>query len=298
MDKVKIYFYLKFIFFKNKKKIRTIFEKTMGRGSPLSLKTKSLDLLPLMLELDERTTKDLLNSLTVNDFPSNSKSLVPNTPTCNQYLLCIDKLLHALEITESLALLEVLFPILRETDHIHKVAIEKSLSNYVQKLSEENAKTTFDFCFEHFLDKSLPEDLRSMLINRICIPIIEKIPTPLQIEIFEAKIGVIMKLATSNAIGLREPLEKKIYLLDKICAFNLIHMLYSCLSPNFIKETINKKYCNLSDAKGNELTTAIMRAAHSSIHESLATGGDEQLPSLLREYHCRAYNTLASIVIK
>jgi DNA-dependent protein kinase catalytic subunit len=58
---------------------------------------------------------------------------------------------------------------------------------------------------------------------------------------------------------------------------------------------LNKK----GDVKGNELTTAVMRSAHTARSESISSvDGEHVTQQLVLEYHCSAYNTLAAVIIR
>lgn len=51
--------------------------------------------------------------------------------------------------------------------------------------------------------------------------------------------------------------------------FDIIEAMYTSLPANTIKDRINKIYYPKADAKGTELTAAIMRSAHSSKSEKV-----------------------------
>ncbi len=51
--------------------------------------------------------------------------------------------------------------------------------------------------------------------------------------------------------------------------FDKSNAMYLSLPANTIKDRVNKAYYSKSDAKGTELTAAIMRTAHSSKSEKV-----------------------------
>jgi hypothetical protein len=70
-----------------------------------------------------------------------------------EYIMAINKLLRVLVQTGSVELLHVLFPILREQNHVHQGAISQGLQAFISRLSSDDtaAEEAFSLCFEAFL---------------------------------------------------------------------------------------------------------------------------------------------------
>jgi len=119
------------------------------------------------------------------------------------------------------------------------------------------------------------------------------------IELFIEHIMVLMEILT----GAREEIEDKLLpsslepeestIVSRLGALNLVQAMYDCLSPTIIRTRLNLIFS--PNGKGNELTTEVMKAAHAIKSENRTYV--VLPPSLILEYHCTAYNTLASVVM-
>ena len=95
------------------------------------------------------------------------------------YIACIDRLLAALRQSGALRLLRELWPLLRESNHVHQVvlrraaaaarrhaadgaqaAIDDALADYVARLDERRAYAAFDACAAAIVDAANPPVLR------------------------------------------------------------------------------------------------------------------------------------------
>lgn len=150
-------------------------------------------------------------------------------------------------------ILEILFPTLREMNHLHSVRIDEALKNFVSKVTDNEAKNAFDMCFNSFMDKKHQDELRMGLVRRLCIPLIPRMSVANQIEIFSERIIMLMEVISQGLPSHLDPFEKKTRLCEKTCAFYFIESLYTCLPGTTIKERINPKYCTKADVKGNEV---------------------------------------------
>jgi hypothetical protein len=70
-----------------------------------------------------------------------------------EYINALNKLLRVLVQTGSVELLHVLFPILREQNHVHEGAIAQAIQAFITRLSSDDAaaEAAFTLCFEAFL---------------------------------------------------------------------------------------------------------------------------------------------------
>lgn len=99
-------------------------------------------------------------------------------------------MLSALELTGSVVLLESLFPILNEPNHTHSDAIQAALTRYIARVSDERAKEAFEVCFRYaillletlidvfcsmFRNGDHQDELKVMVISRICVPMLHRI---------------------------------------------------------------------------------------------------------------------------
>jgi hypothetical protein len=70
-----------------------------------------------------------------------------------EYITALNKLLRVLVQTGSVDLLHVLFPVLREQNHVHEAAISQAVQAFITHLSSDDtaAQEAFALCFEAFL---------------------------------------------------------------------------------------------------------------------------------------------------
>jgi len=117
--------------------------------------------------------KDKLTEVAIYDFPTNSKGKnvacyqaeiyifilialadVPQGSIIHsEYITALNKLLRALVQTASVDILHVLFPVLREPNHIHEPGILQAIQAFVDRLSsdDKSARKAFTLCFEAFM---------------------------------------------------------------------------------------------------------------------------------------------------
>jgi len=276
--------------------IRSLFISFMGKTVPLSFKAEVLDILPEVITLGENTqVKEKLMDMVIYDFPSSSKDLPEKSVTYNLFISALDKLLNALEKSGNLVILESLFPTLREKQHNHWDKIQEKLKSFVNKASDENAKKAFEFCFQHFSDKRHDDNLRLTLAKHLCNPLVSRMSTTNATEIFGNIVNPLITIVQATTHSSDVNFLRTFYV-EKIGALLLMEALYKSVPSSAIKERLNRKYYDGSDAKGTELTQAVMRAAHNAKTENVVVT-DVGLKQLRFEYECTAYNTLASIVI-
>lgn len=268
----------------------------LERTLPLSFKNQVFDLLPYLFnkhlpEDQRRLIKDKLVEVAIYDFPTNSKDVPKGSIIFTEYINALNKLLRVLVQTGSVELLHVLFPILREQNHVHEGAIAQAIQAFITRLSSDDAaaEAAFTLCFEAFLDVRNQDHLRFTLVTALCVPIIHVMPTSLQIQVFSKHICTLMDIVLSgeesdksdkgltakskgrdSQMELEEQSEEeqRSSLIQRICAFSLVEALYASLPGNAIRKSINTIYAKTklrkkdADIKGNELTSDIMRATH------------------------------------
>jgi DNA-dependent protein kinase catalytic subunit len=226
--------------------------------------------------------------------------------------------------------LEALFPIFKETAHVHATKIRAALDAFIKKLTDDQAKDTFKLCFKHFMEKKHQDELRAALVKFLCVPLIHKMSVSNQIEVFSATITALMDIICSPAsiYTIADHAERKTFIVEKTCGFYFLETLYICLPSTTIREQINPTYTgDKPDIKGNEVF--ILTEAHSThcvlvvnnscnesstwcqirsrkIHSSRAATltlctqilRDEYLTNeICLAYHASAYNALAAAVV-
>ncbi len=294
----------------------------MARAMPLLFKTDVLDLLPALLaaqhtsEQHKKQIRERIRELITYDFPVQSTDLPQDSAVYNEYITCLNKLMQVLVQTGDLMLLEELYPIFRERRHRHMPHLEQQLSQFVKTLKHraEHAVHCFNMIMTVVADPTMTAWLKYNLTRHILLPLYELLPLNHQIQVMQQQIHLLVKTINIEELDNKSSLSAKqsqsstddtltaADVIDRICALNLIQVLYQCLPSTAIREKINKAYYTKSDAKGNELTTTIMRASHYIKSQQLSVTSasvfnEGVTRELLLEYQGTAFNTLAAVVM-
>lgn len=178
-------------------------------------------------------------------------------------------------------------------------------------------------------------NLRLTVLHNLCLPLIHHMSTTTAVSVFSEHVillaekilpairneddeqGTLAKSANFTLVldaGILAEISEDV-LVDRLGSLKMLQAMYNTLGPTHIKTQINGKFFEFQqgkkagDAKGNELNVAIMKAAHAIKSENVLLfpgfflANFSQIiytqirPSLVLEYHCTAFNTLASVVV-
>jgi hypothetical protein len=298
---------------------RDVFCGFMARALPLQFKTDVLELLPALLtaqgltDPQRKQIRERIRELITYDFPVQSTDLPQDSAVYNEYTTCLNRLMHTLVQTGDLMLLEELYPIFRERRHRHAAQLEQQLSQFVRGLKQrtEHAVQCFNTLMGVVADLTMTAWLKYNLTRHVLLPLYEQLPLNHQITAMQQQIHFLVKTinieeldkgASGKQSQVSEDALTAADIVDRICALNLIQAMYQCLPSTAIREKINKAYYPHSDAKGNELTTTIMRASHYIKSQQLSVSSASVFSEgvtreLLLEYQGTAFNTLAAVVM-
>ncbi|KAF2075899.1 hypothetical protein CYY_002790 [Polysphondylium violaceum] len=282
--------------------VYSIVTNYLTRSNPLSFKNKVLELLPYLLSchkhLDYSIIKEKLNEIVVYDFPLNSKDLTQRSPIYNEYVTTIERFLETLEITKNPFMIDVLLHVLKETDHSHIQFINLSIQKIISSTNDQQAKDLFSHCFQIFLSQDYQDELKITLIDKFCVPLIHHMKETVLVQLFCQNLTSFMSIIQPlTPKYLSDSQERKSSIIEKICCFRLVEALYQSLSSTIIKDTVNPYFYDKPDAKGTELTAAIMKAAHSAKSEKLTSDDKFVTRQLCTLYHSAAYCALASVIL-
>lgn len=272
-------------------------------ASSKALKIRTLGLLRYLSLEGISKLRGKVHDIVTYDFPMRSSDLRTGSTACNEYLAMLDELLRALEVTGSPDLLEELYPVIREKDHIHKKAIAETFYRIEEDVPGEQQLELVKVALSGSTERGYPQDLKDALINKVAIPLLERIPQKYLVELLCQRIASTVKtVALGVEHGHPVPQERQHALFDRIHAFALLRAAYERLSPEVIRTELNNAYIASTRStsqppKGNELTQAVMRAAHTARSERVITDGEWVSDELVLRYHCFAYAALAAVVI-
>jgi hypothetical protein len=246
----------------------------------------------------------------------------------NVYITAVDKLLRSVAATGSLMLLEEIYPLLREPKHRHAAHIEAQLKAFVrtilnhdtryqqqqQQQQQQHPATSSSIsssfspnlmcvaqCMKVLEDNTVSEWLHYGLTRYVLLPLYAALPLHQQIHVTRNYIRTWVRMidvsqqdiSTTRMLSVAD-------IVDRICALQLLDAVYQCLPANIIREQVNTAFCEERvERKGNELTTTVMRATHTIKSEVVSKKKykDDVSSALLFEYHCTAYNTLATVIL-
>jgi hypothetical protein len=247
----------------------------------------------------------------------------------NVYITAVDKLLRSVAATGSLMLLEEIYPLLREPKHRHAAHIEAQLKAFVrtilnhdtryqqqqQQQQQQHPATSSSIsssfspnlmcvaqCMKVLEDNTVSEWLHYGLTRYVLLPLYAALPLHQQIHVTRNYIRTWVRMIDVFEQDIRTTRTLNVAdIVDRICALQLIDAVYQCLPANIIREQVNTAFCEEQvESKGNELTTTVMRATHtikSGVISKKKKYKDDVSSALLLEYHCTAYNTLATVIL-
>ncbi|EGG13650.1 DNA-dependent protein kinase subunit [Cavenderia fasciculata] len=273
----------------------------LNRSNTLAFKNKALTLLPYLLSYPKHhnynSLKEKLNEIVVYNFPLVSKDLTVGSPIYNDYITTIDRFLDTLESKGSTFMIDTLLPILKERDHSYIVNINASIDRFIKGSSDEQSKEVFTHCFNVFLSNDYTDELKITLVDKFCTPLIAKMTQPSLIHLFTLHLTSLMSIIQPLVPKyMTNSGERKSSIIEKICCFHVIEAFYEAMPSTTIKDNVNRYFYDKPDAKGTELTAAIMRAAHSAKSEKLASDDKHVTRPLCTLYHGSAYSCLASVI--
>lgn len=276
---------------------------TLLGASSKALKIRALGLLRYLGLEGISKLRDKVHDIVTYDFPMRSSDLRSGSTACNEYLAMLDELLKALETTGSPVLLEELYPVIREKDHMHKKAILEAFCHIEECVPGEQQLELVEVALSGSTERGYPQDLKNALISNVVIPLLEHLPQEHLVKLMCKRITSIVKTVSLGVEhGHPIPQEKQHALFDRINAFALLRAAYERLTPEVIRADLNNAYIASNKStgqppKGNELTQAAMRAAHAARSERVIVDGEWVTDELVLKYHCFAYAALAAVVI-
>ena len=296
---------------------------------PLATKNRAMRFMAPILELPQQDIGpviDGLRAVTVYDFPVRSSDILAGSPQYNDYIDAIDTLFALLRDSCNLRILELLYPVLRDEQHVHILGIHRGLSAFVSAAGISTLLDTFRMCYRALLDPLNPYMLQYVLITNICVPILSKLHVSGDIDVLldlfdeyvalladnipkEANVTTARKYASADPPASKRhapatvALSIEHNLVVQICTFDLLREFYTLISDKgLIHGRVNQQYVSIVDpsnkkAKGSELTQRVSMAAYSAKIAQHHVG--PEVPTmLLRNYHQSAYNCLAAVIIR
>ncbi|XP_037550083.1 DNA-dependent protein kinase catalytic subunit [Nematolebias whitei] len=267
----------------------------------LNFKSQALLVLPFFTSLQEEPLAELqraLEALIASHFPMQSDEFAKGSLHRNNYMDCVQKLLDALELSQSPLLLQLLAGVLcRDRKHIMEEQFQTCFQRIAKRAS--GARQLQLLCAVHTAiqqgDVPVSSTLQAMT-ERVLLPMASHCSSKALSDFFEANVCDIIALLQRRFTKSSEA-AFEVQLLKKIGCFKLMELLYARLPKEevYSKESrINQVYCRSDRTEGNELSKALIKSCFEAFTENMA--GETQLLDLRRLYHCAAYNCGIAVI--
>lgn len=276
--------------------IQTIKQQSSSKSDQfLSLKLICMQSIPDLIKsplLD--LTLNAVDFIVSNELPVTYLELTDDAENYEKYIKLLDSLLQAMLTSSSISLSLTLLKLFRWNNHPQKRKMNNILHNTLSKMIPEDILSLALECFSLFENISLPSDYRSSVIQWVSV------------ECFSVMNEITLKTYFKKTINsISNKIEKELILesvnniqdvTTLVCSYNLLEYMFRTLPSIVIREEINSEFCkfkgkNQNELKGNELTSAVLRAAF-SVRKSKIEGDISLL-----ELRQSSYNVLAGAVM-
>lgn len=269
----------------------------------LDIKSKAIQLLPLISSIDHEEHPNLLQSLTtlqLNHFPLRSHEFAPDSVERSSYVIAFQHVLDAVTVSRSQTLLHYLIKITAaDPKHIIEWQIKETLNKYIRNLKTSQQIGAMNLAFNIFCDESLESSLRHNILRRFVITLIQSAHTQSLMGFFKENIKKINEL-TLKSLSLRANSQN---LVSRIGGYTLIELYTAKIPLSLVinpESEITRAYfsSDLSQIKnGKELIRDFMKRAYTTRGEYINQEAvSDDLLELIRTYHCAVYNALLTIV--
>ncbi|XP_056629192.1 DNA-dependent protein kinase catalytic subunit isoform X2 [Triplophysa dalaica] len=268
---------------------------------PLNLKSQALVMLPFFTTLPNMPLEELrraLETLVAAHFPMQSDEFPRGSLQCNNYMDCVRKLLEALQLSQSPALLKLMARVLcRDKKHIMEELFQTCFQKIAHQSKLERQVLLLNSVYQSFQAKDVQSNSMLMgLIDRVLLPLATHCNPEALSQFFITNITDIM---TTLQTRFTKPVESvfESQIMMKIGRYKLLEMLYSRLPKEEVyskNSAINQAFCVTPNAEGNELSKNLLKSCFEAFTENMS--GETVLLELRRQYHCAAYNCSIALI--
>lgn len=285
------------------------FQFFTSKELPLSQKMKALFLIsPLLKYSDDKMDnhhddiKLIIDELLIYNFPSKFQDIPKGSTLYSDIQECLEQLMDSLIKSQHVLLGRCLLPLLRygedEPEHSFSILLDSFWKKFISHLSDHANLEFFNFTIHEYYDCSHKNQIRCAIIKKLCVPLLRHLSIPSCIQAVSPHISQFMKVVCGEIFTpVHDPDKNYTNLIERTCIFKLIQAIFDVLPSKSIKESLNHIYCPTQSSKKNELTTDIMRSAHTAKSKKLSSNDINVPDSIIREYQCTAFNALASVVM-
>lgn len=278
-------------------------ETESERGFRVSLKREALNLLPFFLtsEVDGETRRRVLEAvrrLVAEHLLIQARDLPVGSTQYNNYVRLLEGLLRALVFSQSLGLLEELFPVLQfQGNSLRAQRIEEALGDFGRGIASGDPKPLLELCLKLLHDNEKQPRLKKAVIDMVTIPALHAADETALSEWFTDKIEEFKRTLTKEypyrtATDLETELDE---LTIRTAIYSMIEVMYLNLSVEKITQTVNTKI------KNPEIIKPASDVVRGKERLRVMGVGTEQRPESVqawREYQQAAYDTLAALIVK
>ncbi|KAH9129951.1 hypothetical protein AeMF1_000010 [Aphanomyces euteiches] len=230
------------------------------KSKAASLKVDAMHLIPHMLKFSPDCTEIMTEGiahLVVHDFPVNSNDITKGTVAFDAFEMLFQSYLFVLVKSSQIGLLKTLFQSLKEKkSHAFYSAIQDALESFALEVPMCRIYPVCLELLQLLFDFGLDDYIRTMLHRQVFSRLVHQLEEADIIKLFTmTSFGVpFVKYLMNIVLNDLSPL------ISLVMAFGSLELLYSCLSGDAIRHSVNPVYAD-APAKGNELTVRLCKAA-------------------------------------
>lgn len=279
-------------------------ETESERGLRVSLKREALGLLPFFLGpgVDGETRRRVLDSvrrLVAEHLLIQSRDLPQGSPQYNNYVRLLEGLLRALVASQSLGLLEELFPVLQfQGNTLRSRRIEEALGDFAGETARKEPKPLLELTLTLLHDGDKQPRLKKAVMDMVAVPALHAADETFLSEWFADKFED-FKRALSKEYSYRTRTDaetEQTELTTRTATLSLLELMYLRLSAEQLREE-----CGVDKQKNVEMIRLCDDVIRSKERLKVMGVAPEQNPESARAWRGlqqAAYGCLAALLIK
>jgi DNA-dependent protein kinase catalytic subunit len=185
--------------------------------------------------------------------------------------------------------------------HIHEQYLQAAYRNYIQQ-PKTDVGASLERCYQVFANEDLSAPFRCAVIQRVLCSLLRHNKSPVNTDFFASHISDLCA-RTSEKLKPDSSLDLPSQLMIKSACFSLFEVMYGTLPVADVHAPgakVNKAFCGEAapSERGSDLTKFLCGGGglFGALTETHLTSTGGMLADLRRNYHCAAYNALASLI--
>jgi DNA-dependent protein kinase catalytic subunit len=185
--------------------------------------------------------------------------------------------------------------------HIHEKYLQAAYRNYIQS-AKTDVSASLECCFRIFANEELSAPFRCAVVQRVLCSLLRSSKAGAIKEFFTAHVSYLCA-KTGDKLKPDSSTELPSQLMVKSACFALFEVMYNMMAVADVHApgaVINIAYCGETppSERGSDLTKFLCGGGglFGAMTETHLTSPSNMLTELRRQYHCAAYNAMASLI--